>query len=134
MQLSYWGTGRHRYQVEFPEALTENLGNEWKFASKRKGYKRFRHHDIDCMFDELRAAEQLQEEDRGADMRGIFADLAAGYVAFGDFRGLLHYFAAVLILSVRWMLSRTLMFFYHWRVTAAFRKWMYAGRLCLIQK
>ena len=40
--ISYWGTGKNRYQMEIPESKCKNLPDEYMLSSAKKGFKRYR--------------------------------------------------------------------------------------------
>lgn len=37
----YWGSGRNRFQLEVPEAVSHNVPDEYELKSQKKGVRRF---------------------------------------------------------------------------------------------
>lgn len=40
--LVYWGTGKNRYQIQFPSELKASLDQSWVLTSSAKGVVRYR--------------------------------------------------------------------------------------------
>ncbi|VDK43707.1 unnamed protein product [Anisakis simplex] len=72
--IQYFGTGRSRYQIEIPESIAKNLGNEFELKSSRKGYKRMVTDESIRLFEILVAAETKRDVIRHDLMRRVFAD------------------------------------------------------------
>lgn len=71
-ELSYWGTGKDRFQIEVPMAQASKVPNKWVTKSQKKTHRRYR-----TPFVETALAELMMAEDRVAmaekdTMRSIF--------------------------------------------------------------
>jgi DNA mismatch repair protein MSH6 len=79
-KLQYWGTGRNRYQVEFPETLDKQLGAEWVFKSQKAGFKRYRNARLEEMLSELTLAEERVDAAHDTLISAIFAQFDKRFV------------------------------------------------------
>lgn len=78
--LSYWGTGRNRYQLEVPESVSErSLPEEYEVRSTKKGWKRYSTKDIERMFSELQSWEDKRDAALKDCMRRLFYNFDKNY-------------------------------------------------------
>ncbi|VDM98795.1 unnamed protein product [Thelazia callipaeda] len=75
--INFFGSGRSRYQLEIPEAIAANLGDDFELRSSRKGYKRMTTEELVKLVQNLDGAENQRDILRRDVMRRLFAD-------FGD--------------------------------------------------
>lgn len=60
--LSYWGTGRNRYQMEVPDSVSErSIPEEYEVRSTKKGCKRYVTKEIELLFTELQSWEDKRD-------------------------------------------------------------------------
>lgn len=70
--ITYWGTGKNRYQMEIPEVSWKNVPNDYELMSSKKGYRRYRTKGIESYLSELNDAEERKESALKDTMRTIF--------------------------------------------------------------
>ncbi|UYV62357.1 MSH6 [Cordylochernes scorpioides] len=71
-QISYYGSGRNRFQLEVPEAACHRATDDHDLQGQRKGFRRYWTEDIKSMLAELTSAEDHQEIAMKDIMRRIF--------------------------------------------------------------
>ncbi|VEL06919.1 unnamed protein product, partial [Protopolystoma xenopodis] len=72
VELSYWGTGRNRFQIEVPESAVSQVSRSWELASQRKGFQRFRTAETRDWLTQMTAAEDRKDAALRNIMRRIF--------------------------------------------------------------
>lgn len=78
--LSYWGTGRNRYQIEIPDSVSErNIPDEFEVRSTKKGWKRYSTKEIEHMFSELQNWEDKRDAALKDCMRRLFYNFDKNY-------------------------------------------------------
>lgn len=78
--LSYWGTGRNRYQMEVPDSVSErNIPEEFEVRSTKKGWKRYSTKEIERMFSELQSYEDKRDAALKDCMRRLFYNFDKNY-------------------------------------------------------
>ncbi|XP_028846000.1 DNA mismatch repair protein Msh6 [Denticeps clupeoides] len=78
--LSYWGTGRNRYQMEVPDSLSErNIPEEYEVRSTKKGWKRYSTKEIERLFSELQSWEEKRDAALKDCMRRLFYNFDQNY-------------------------------------------------------
>ncbi|TTI76910.1 DNA mismatch repair protein Msh6 [Bagarius yarrelli] len=78
--LSYWGTGRNRYQMEVPDSVSErNIPEEFEVRSTKKGWKRYSTKEIERMFSELQSCEDKRDAALKDCMRRLFYNFDKNY-------------------------------------------------------
>nr|XP_023676866.1 DNA mismatch repair protein Msh6 [Paramormyrops kingsleyae] len=71
--LTYWGTGRNRYQLEVPDSVQErNIPEEYEVKSTKKGWKRYWTPEIERQFSELQSWEDQRDSALKDCMRKLF--------------------------------------------------------------
>lgn len=71
--LSYWGTGRNRFQLEVPDSVSErSLPEEYEVRSTKKGWKRYWTKEIERLFSELQSWEDKRDSALKDCMRRLF--------------------------------------------------------------
>ncbi|XP_016389622.1 DNA mismatch repair protein Msh6 isoform X2 [Sinocyclocheilus rhinocerous] len=71
--MSYWGTGRNRYQLEVPDSVSErSLPEEYEVRSTKKGWKRYWTKEIERLFSELQSWEDKRDAALKDCMRRLF--------------------------------------------------------------
>ncbi|CAJ0960602.1 unnamed protein product, partial [Mesorhabditis belari] len=71
-KVTYIGTGRNRYQMEFPEKM--KMSHRYELSSKRKGFARYYTEDLREMIDQLGKAEEERDRLQADSTRRVFAD------------------------------------------------------------
>ncbi|WAR00452.1 MSH6-like protein [Mya arenaria] len=59
--ITYWGSGKNRYQMEVPDSYVKNVPHQYQLMSSKKGTKRYRTGDIEEMLEELTDAEDRKD-------------------------------------------------------------------------
>lgn len=78
--LSYWGTGRNRYQMEVPDSVSErSIPEEFEVRSTKKGWKRYSSKEIEQMFSELQSWEDKRDAALKDCMRRLFYNFDKNY-------------------------------------------------------
>lgn len=78
--LSYWGTGRNRYQLEVPDSVSErSLPEEYEVRSTKKGWKRYSTKEIERLFSELQSWEDKRDAALKDCMRRLFYNFDKNY-------------------------------------------------------
>ncbi|XP_077990692.1 DNA mismatch repair protein Msh6-like [Glandiceps talaboti] len=77
--LTYWGTGKNRYQLEVPECAVRNVPDEYELTSSKKGWKRYTTDDIQELLQQLIDAEDKRDVALKDIMRRIFAKFDEHY-------------------------------------------------------
>ncbi|XP_076141920.1 DNA mismatch repair protein Msh6 [Alosa pseudoharengus] len=78
--LSYWGTGRNRYQMEVPDSVSErNIPEEYEVRSTKKGWKRYSTREIERWFSELQSWEEKRDAALKDCMRRLFYNFDKNY-------------------------------------------------------
>ncbi|TRY55075.1 hypothetical protein DNTS_020796 [Danionella cerebrum] len=78
--LSYWGTGRNRYQLEVPDSVSERtLPEEYEVRSTKKGWKRYSTKEIERLFSELQSWEDKRDAALKDCMRRLFYNFDMNY-------------------------------------------------------
>lgn len=78
--LSYWGTGRNRYQMEVPDSVSErSIPEEFEVRSTKKGWKRYSTKEIEHMFSEMQSWEDKRDAALKDCMRRLFYNFDKNY-------------------------------------------------------
>ncbi|XP_074531332.1 DNA mismatch repair protein Msh6 isoform X2 [Halichoeres trimaculatus] len=78
--LTYWGTGRNRYQMEVPDSISErNIPEEYQVKSTKKGAKRYVTRKIEQLFSELQSFEEKRDAALKDCMRRLFYNFDKNY-------------------------------------------------------
>lgn len=78
--LSYWGTGRNRYQMEVPDSVSErNIPEDYEVRSTKKGWKRYSTKEIERLFSELQSWEEKRDAALKDCMRRLFYNFDKNY-------------------------------------------------------
>ncbi|XP_040905285.1 DNA mismatch repair protein Msh6 [Toxotes jaculatrix] len=78
--LSYWGTGRNRYQMEVPDSVSErNIPEEYEVKSTKKGWKRYVTKETERLFSELQGFEEKRDAALKDCMRRLFYNFDKDY-------------------------------------------------------
>ncbi|CAB1338447.1 unnamed protein product [Coregonus sp. 'balchen'] len=78
--LTYWGTGRNRFQMEVPDSVSErNIPEEYKVKSTKKGWKRYWTREIERLFSELQNLEEKRDAALKDCMRRLFYNFDKNY-------------------------------------------------------
>ncbi|KAM9848166.1 DNA mismatch repair protein Msh6 isoform 1-T1 [Aulostomus maculatus] len=78
--MSYWGTGRNRYQMEVPESISErNIPEEYEVKSTKKGWKRYVTKETERLFSELQGFEEKRDAALKDCMRRLFYNFDQNY-------------------------------------------------------
>lgn len=78
--LSYWGTGRNRYQMEVPDSVSErSIPEEYEVRSTKKGWKRYSTKETEHMFSELQSWEDKRDGALKDCMRRLFYNFDKNY-------------------------------------------------------
>ncbi|XP_036429508.1 DNA mismatch repair protein Msh6 [Colossoma macropomum] len=78
--LSYWGTGRNRYQMEVPDSVSErNIPEEYEVRSTKKGWKRYSTKEIERLFSEMQSWEEKRDAALKDCMRRLFYNFDKNY-------------------------------------------------------
>ncbi|XP_061180194.1 DNA mismatch repair protein Msh6-like isoform X2 [Saccostrea echinata] len=70
--LTYWGSGKNRYQIEVPESVMKRVPDEYNLMSSKKGAKRFRTREIEDQLVDLTDAEERKDAALKDTMRRLF--------------------------------------------------------------
>lgn len=70
--LTYWGSGKNRYQIEVPESALKRIPDEYHLMSSKKGAKRYRTTDIEDQLVDLTDAEERKDAALKDTMRRLF--------------------------------------------------------------
>ncbi|XP_021365348.1 DNA mismatch repair protein Msh6-like isoform X1 [Mizuhopecten yessoensis] len=70
--MTFWGTGKNRYQMEVPESALKRVPDDYELFSSKKGWKRYRTSEIDEYLSELADAEERKDAALKDTMRRIF--------------------------------------------------------------
>ncbi|XP_031158422.1 DNA mismatch repair protein Msh6 [Sander lucioperca] len=78
--MSYWGTGRNRYQMEVPDSVSErNIPEEYDVKSTKKGWKRYVTKETERLFSELQGFEEKRDAALKDCMRRLFYNFDKNY-------------------------------------------------------
>lgn len=78
--MSYWGTGRNRYQMEVPDSVSErNVPEEYEVKSTKKGWKRYVTKETERLFTELQGFEEKRDAALKDCMRRLFYNFDKNY-------------------------------------------------------
>ncbi|XP_076019011.1 DNA mismatch repair protein Msh6 [Genypterus blacodes] len=78
--MTYWGTGRNRYQMEVPESVSQrNIPEEYDVKSTKKGWKRYVTKETERMFAELQGFEEKRDAALKDCMRRLFYNFDKNY-------------------------------------------------------
>lgn len=78
--LSYWGTGRNRYQLEVPDSVSErSVPEEYEVRSTKKGWKRYSTKEIERLFSEMQSWEDKRDAALKDCMRRLFYNFDKNY-------------------------------------------------------
>lgn len=78
--LTYWGTGRNRFQMEVPDSVSErNIPEEYEVKSTKKGWKRYWTREIERLFSELQGLEEKRDAALKDCMRRLFYNFDKNY-------------------------------------------------------
>ncbi|KAL8582855.1 hypothetical protein ACOMHN_042688 [Nucella lapillus] len=97
--MSYWGTGKNRYQMEVPEAVLKRVPEEYELMSSKKGAKRYRTQEIEDLLAELTDAEERKDVALKDIMRRIFHSFDERYPRWHQAVGCLSVLDVLLSLS-----------------------------------
>ncbi|XP_064652331.1 DNA mismatch repair protein Msh6-like [Lineus longissimus] len=70
--LTYWGSGKNRFQIEVPDSVSKNVPHQYELKSQKKGYKRYWTDDIEDLFSVMTTAEDRRDVALRDVMRRIF--------------------------------------------------------------
>ncbi|XP_048728354.2 DNA mismatch repair protein Msh6-like isoform X2 [Ostrea edulis] len=70
--LTYWGSGKNRYQIEVPESILKRVPDEYNLMSSKKGTKRYRTKEIEDQLVDLTEAEERKDAALKDTMRRLF--------------------------------------------------------------
>ncbi|XP_070771659.1 DNA mismatch repair protein Msh6 isoform X2 [Enoplosus armatus] len=78
--MSFWGTGRNRYQMEVPDSVSErNIPEEYEVKSTKKGWKRYVTKETEQLFSELQGFEEKRDAALKDCMRRLFYNFDKNY-------------------------------------------------------
>ncbi|XP_054456808.1 DNA mismatch repair protein Msh6 [Anoplopoma fimbria] len=78
--MSYWGTGRNRFQMEVPDSVSErNIPEEYDVKSTKKGWKRYVTNETERLFSELQGFEEKRDASLKDCMRRLFYNFDKNY-------------------------------------------------------
>ncbi|XP_059215090.1 DNA mismatch repair protein Msh6 isoform X2 [Centropristis striata] len=78
--MSYWGTGRNRFQMEVPDSVSErNIPEEYEVKSTKKGWKRYVTKESERLFSELQGFEEKRDAALKDCMRRLFYNFDKNY-------------------------------------------------------
>lgn len=78
--MSYWGTGKNRFQMEVPDSVSErNIPEEYEVKSTKKGWKRYVTKDSERWFSELQGFEEKRDAALKDCMRRLFYNFDKNY-------------------------------------------------------
>ncbi|XP_042560153.1 DNA mismatch repair protein Msh6-like [Clupea harengus] len=78
--LSYWGTGKNRFQMEVPDSVSErNVPEEYEVRSTKKGWKRYATREIERWFSEMQGWEEKRDAALRDCMRRLFYNFDKNY-------------------------------------------------------
>lgn len=78
--MSYWGTGRNRFQMEVPDSVSErNIPEEYEVKSTKKGWKRYVTKETERLFSELQSFEEKRDAALKDCMRRLFYNFDKNY-------------------------------------------------------
>jgi len=78
--LTYWGSGKNRYQLEVPDSIVKHVPDEYEVTSQKKGSRRYRTPRINGLLSELTDAEERRDAAQRDTMRRIFFQFDQQYV------------------------------------------------------
>lgn len=78
--MSYWGTGKNRFQMEVPDSISErNIPDEYEVKSTKKGCKRYVTKESERLFSELQSFEEKRDGALKDCMRRLFYNFDKNY-------------------------------------------------------
>lgn len=78
--MSYWGTGKNRFQMEVPDSVSErNIPDEYEVKSTKKGWKRYVTKESERLFSELQGFEEKRDAALKDCMRRLFYNFDKNY-------------------------------------------------------
>ncbi|XP_071959516.1 DNA mismatch repair protein Msh6-like [Antedon mediterranea] len=79
-KITYWGTGKNRFQLEIPEsALSRHTPDEYDLQSQKKGFKRYWTNEIKELLENMMAAEDRRDSALKDSMRAVFHQFDENY-------------------------------------------------------
>jgi len=78
--LTYWGSGKNRFQIEVPDSVVKHVPDEYEVTSQKKGSRRYRTPRINSLLSELTDAEERRDAAQRDTMRRIFFQFDQQYV------------------------------------------------------
>jgi len=78
--LTYWGSGKNRFQMEVPDSIVKHVPDEYEVTSQKKGSRRYRTPQIVSLLSELTDAEERRDAAQRDTMRRIFFQFDQQYV------------------------------------------------------
>uniref|UniRef100_A0AAV2JPE1 DNA mismatch repair protein n=1 Tax=Knipowitschia caucasica TaxID=637954 RepID=A0AAV2JPE1_KNICA len=78
--MSYWGTGKNRFQMEVPDSISErNIPEEYDVKSTKKGWKRYVTKESEKLFSEMQVYEEKRDSALKDCMRQLFYNFDKNY-------------------------------------------------------
>ncbi|KAJ0005073.1 hypothetical protein NQD34_011287 [Periophthalmus magnuspinnatus] len=78
--MSYWGTGKNRFQMEVPDSVSQrNIPEEYEVKSTKKGWKRYVTKESEKLFSELQSYEEKRDAALKDCMRRLFYNFDKNY-------------------------------------------------------
>ncbi|XP_075874926.1 DNA mismatch repair protein Msh6 [Nelusetta ayraudi] len=78
--MSYWGTGRNRFQMEVPDSVSARvIPEEYEVKSTKKGWKRYVTKESERLFSELQSLEEKRDSALKDCMRRLFYNFDKNY-------------------------------------------------------
>lgn len=78
--MSYWGTGRNRFQMEVPDSVSARvIPEEYEVKSTKKGWKRYVTKESERLFSELQSFEEKRDAALKDCMRRLFYNFDKNY-------------------------------------------------------
>ncbi|XP_061600826.1 DNA mismatch repair protein Msh6 isoform X2 [Cololabis saira] len=78
--MSYWGTGKNRFQMEVPDSVSDrNIPEEYEVKSTKKGWKRYVTKETESLFAELQGFEEKRDAALKDCMRRLFYNFDKNY-------------------------------------------------------
>ncbi|XP_030234678.1 DNA mismatch repair protein Msh6 [Gadus morhua] len=78
--MTFWGTGRNRYQMEVPESMSaRSIPEEYEVKSTKKGWKRYVTTESEALFAELQGYEEKRDAALKDCMRRLFYNFDKNY-------------------------------------------------------
>ena len=75
--ITYWGTGRNRFQLEVPlSAVSNSEIEDYELTSQKKGVRRYRTPELNAMLQRLVSAEETRDKCLQETMENLFNSFA----------------------------------------------------------